>query len=255
MAAIIPLMLSSPTYAFEPIIITISDGMDSLVLDGKWTHPREWKKSSLHEFNYEDQSKIILGAAHQGDFVYVFLDALSDRSLDTNSDRAIICFDTKNNKSNIPDKDDFCFMSVLESNPGYTLQGGSPIALNGHFEKISNHKDTYALSSISDNNDRYVKIPHASYEFKIPTEIIQRNNVYGFYFQIYDATTNTVYEYPKNLVHISTIKIPSPSQWGEVVSPDKTLPEFNLPFVTMLLSIGVILFFTRIKNLIPSFNK
>lgn len=243
------IILAFPSaFAYEPIMITISEEMSSLDLDGKWTHPFEWKKSSLNEFNYEDNTRIILRSAHQGDFVYVFIDNLSDMTLDRHADRAIICFDSQNNKSLKSDKNDFCFMSVLEHNYGYTLQGGSVIATNGNFEKIPNHKDTFAMSSISDNNDRYVKIPHPSYEFKIPLEIIKRNNIYGFYFQVLDASTNTLYEYPENLSHISTVKIPSPSEWGEIISPDKSLPEFNLPFLIMILSIGTIIIFSKTKN-------
>ena len=242
------LIISPPAFAFEPIVITISDGMSSLDLDGKWTHPREWKKSSLNEFNYEDQGRIILRTAHQGDFVYVFIDHLSDRTLDRNADRAIICFDSLNEKSSISDKNDFCFMAVLENNPGYTMQGGGIIASSGHFEKIPNHDDTSILSSISDNNDRYVKVPHPSYEFKIPTEIIQRNNIYGFYFQVLDATTNTLYEYPKNLSHISSVKIPSPSQWGEIISPDKSLPEFPIPLLIVVSSLSILILLSKTKN-------
>ena len=242
------LVFSPSAFAFEPIIITISDGMSSLDLDGKWTHPREWKKSSLNEFNYEDQGRIILRTAHQGDFVYVFIDNLSDRTLDRHADRAIVCFDSLNNKSIIPDENDFCFMAVLENEPGYTLQGGSLIATNGYFEKIPNHEDTFALSAISDNNDRYVKIPHTSYEFKIPLEILQRNNIYGFYFQVFDASSNTLYEYPKNLSDLSLVKIPSPSQWGEIISPDNSLPEFHLPFLIMIVLVSTIIIFSKTKN-------
>ena len=252
--ALIPLFFIlffiSPAYAFEPIIITISDTMSSLDLDGKWTHPREWKKSSLNEFNYDGQARIILRTAHEGDFVYAFIDAISDKTHDKNADRAIICFDSENNKSKKSDKNDFCFMSVLGNKDGHTLQGGSPIATNGHFTKIPNHADTFAQSAISDNNDRYSKIPHANYEFKIPIEIIQRNNVYGFYFQVYDASSNTVYEYPYNMIHQSSVKIPSPSEWGEIISPDKSLPEFGLPLMTMILSLGAILFLTRMKHVL-----
>ena len=249
---ILPLLIilfsSTTAFAYEPIPITISSTMDKLVLDGKWTHPIEWKQSSLNEFVYDDQTKIILRTAHQGDFVYVFIDAISDYTLDKNADRAIICFDSKNNKSIKPDADDYCFISVLEGT-NHSLQGGSPIAINGHFEKIHDHKNTVVLSSISDRNDRYSKTPHPSFEFKIPIDIIERNSVYGFYYQVFDANKNMVYEYPKNMYHISAIKISSPSEWGEVFSPDKSIPEFNLPILIMILSIGLITFFSKTKYL------
>jgi len=233
--------------AYEPIMITISDQMLYLDLDGRWTHPTEWKKSSLNEFTYDDQTKIILRTAHQGDFVYVFLDALSDRTLDRNSDRAIICFDSQNDKTLIPDKNDYCFMSVLESH-SFSLQGGTPFAVNGYFGKIEKHENTTIFSSISDINDRYSKSPHPSFEFKIPIEIIQRNNIYGFYFQVFDATSNKIYSYPTDIEHTNPLGIPSPSKWGEIISPDKSLPEFDLPLLSLISIISFTIILTKIKT-------
>ena len=41
------------------------------------------------------------------------------------SDSAIVCFDTKNDKTTIPQTDDYCFSTSLGRNSYFTYQGGS----------------------------------------------------------------------------------------------------------------------------------
>ena len=88
----------------EPVMITQSHAMESLVFDGKWSNVNEWKESSLDEFIFEDKNKIILRTAHQGDFIYILIDAITDFTLDKNSDKAIVCFDAHNDKASIANK-------------------------------------------------------------------------------------------------------------------------------------------------------
>ena len=59
----------------EPVMITISNDKESLIFDGKWSNVNEWKQSTLDEFIFEDNKKIILRTAHQGDFIYILIDA------------------------------------------------------------------------------------------------------------------------------------------------------------------------------------
>ena len=171
------------------IKITQSSNMEEVIFDGKWTHSLEWKKSSWDKLLYDNEMVIHLRTAHQNDFVYIFIDPTNDHILDKGMDKATICFDSKNNKSKIPDENDFCFSSTLGNNEGTVFQGGSPIALNGHFKKIPNPEGFVAISTVSDENDRYTPIPHPSFEFRIPTNVIDRSNNYGFYFSFYEADT------------------------------------------------------------------
>ena len=122
---------------------------------------------------------------------------------------------------------------------GTTLQGSDL-----KFEQIPNHEQFIAIGNSSDNNDRYTPIPHPSYEFKIPTDIIGRESVYGFYFKVHDSKSNTDYTYPQNL-HDDFVA--TPDKWGEIYSPDKSLPEFDFPIMLFLIGITTILFFTRSK--------
>lgn len=228
-------------YAFEPIPITVSGTMDQVIFDGKWSFEYEWKASSLDTYVYEDDTEIVLRSAHQGDFVYLFLDPTTDYNLDK-GDYAIVCFDTMNNKSSETDSNDYCFVTYLD-NDGSTYQGGHTGTL---FAKIPDHPELIAKSTISDANDRYTATPHPSYELRIPTDLIGRESVYGFYFLVHDAHSGKSYTYPQNL-EINDF-VSSPDKWGEIYSPDRSLPEFGLPAVTLFLSIMSILIITRIKN-------
>lgn len=229
-------------YAEEPIPITYSGAMDRVVFDGKWTFEQEWKQSSLDTYLYEDGNRvIILRSAHQGDFVYIFIDAVTDESLDRNLDYATICFDSENNKNVMPDSDDHCFTSTFSSNTGITLQG----AHDEGFEKTENHSELITIGGISDQNDRYSGVPHVGYEFRIPTDVIGRNNVYGFYFLVYDDHTKTYYTYPAGLS--SDGQISSPDTWGEIYSPDKSLPEFYIPLLIIVLGFSFAMLLSRSK--------
>lgn len=239
-------------FAFEPIPITVSGTMDKIIFDGKWTYEFEWKQSSLNTYSYANGTEIILRTAHQSDFVYIFLDPITDHHLDRMNDHAIICFDTKNNKSIKADPDDYCFMTSLAGRTGFSYQGGHTSARTSFFNKIPNPDGFIGVSTTSDNNDRYTQNPHPSYEFKIPINLIGRESVYGFYFLVYDGHLKKSYTYPQNLDPENFVS--SPNQWGEIYSPDKSLPEFELPLLSFVLAIFSIVFFAKIKNKISITN-
>jgi len=118
---IIILIITPITNVFaEPIMITKSPGMDQVTFDGIWTHATEWKPSSLNSIE-TDQGIIYLRTAHQGNFVYVFLDVILDTHLDKEADKAVICFDTENDKNEFADSNDYCFIAILGENVGVVL--------------------------------------------------------------------------------------------------------------------------------------
>ncbi|MCV0393247.1 MAG: hypothetical protein K5790_08190 [Nitrosopumilus sp.] len=234
----------------QPILITQSIDMDRIIFDGKWTFITEWKPTSLTKISL-DHKQIILRTAHFENFIYVLVDSIDDYTLDKGIDKATICFDGNNEKNNIADNNDFCFSSTLGNSNGISFQGGSVNALTGHFQKISNPDGFIAISDVSDENDRYTKIPHPSYEFKIPLDLLGRSDNYGFYLSVYDGSSNTFYSFPEEITRENLFKIPPPSQWGDILSPDKSLPELSLPiliFTVMFISVIII----QIK--IPLFN-
>ena len=233
-------------FAEEPIMITKSPNMDQVTFDGIWTHETEWKKSSLN-FGIVDMSDVIyLRTAHQGNFVYVFLDVVIDTHLDKGSDRAVICFDTENDKTEVVDSDDYCFTAILGENVGSTLQGGLSLDTND-FQNIQNPEGFIGIGGISNENDRYSKIPHASYEFRIPTDLIGRSDNYGYYVGIYDDFTKTTYSWPSEIV-LEEFKIPSPKLWGEIISPDKSLPEFEWAIIALLPALILVIFLTKLNK-------
>ena len=211
----------------DPILITQSTGLHDVIFDGKWTNEKEWKPSSHNLLSYNNSETIIhLRTAHQENFIYIFVDPITDLTLDNNLDEATVCFDAKNDKNLIPDNNDFCFSVLLNESHGILKQGN----LNGNYE-IMNEVEFIAISNVSDENDRYTKILHPSYEFRIPIELLERSDNYGFYLSVYDASLDKFYSWPENLMRESSSEIPSPSEWGDIISPDKSLPEMHLPLV------------------------
>src|SRR5690349_1904192 len=88
--------------ATEPIPITLSGNMDKVIFDGKWTQLYEWKESTLTTLSYDDGTLIQLRTAHQNNFIYVLVDAVSMTHFNKGSDTAMVCFDQNNNKTAIP---------------------------------------------------------------------------------------------------------------------------------------------------------
>jgi len=235
-------------YGDESILISISSNLDQVVFDGKWTDSNEWKQSSYNRLYFDDGTEIHLRTAHQNNFIYVQIDFATDMVIDKGEDSAVICFDTMNDKTLLPQLDDYCFSTTVNGNSSFTYQGNSIPAINGHFIKIPNDKNFIAIGSVSDKHDRYNKTPHTSYEFKIPLDVLGRSNNYGFYVSIFEAHSQTHYSWPFKIEKQSLTSISSPSEWGNLISPDKSLPEFNLSLLTFLL-IPTLLPFIILKKL------
>src|SRR5574338_601699 len=116
----IPIVVTAES---DAIFISISDNMDKVSFDGKWTTPTEWKRSAWSELRFDD-STVQLRVAHQENFVYVFVDSVDDNTPDAN-DNASICIDSKNNKNTFADNDDFCFNVKHGMMNGETYQGNN----------------------------------------------------------------------------------------------------------------------------------
>ena len=109
------------------------------------------------------------------------------------------------------------------------------------------HSEFVGIGTISDDQNRYTKTPHSSYEFKIPTDLVGRSDNYGIFVSVYDYESNSVYSWPIG-IQSDVEKIPSPSTWGNLVSPDKSLPEFDIPLLIIISSLlGVTLFSRKIS--------
>lgn len=238
---LLPLM--NTVYGLEPILISISGSMDDVIFDGKWTNELEWKESSWDSIS-STYGTLHLRTAHQEDFIYILLDAVDDKTIDHISDAALICIDGKNDKTIIPNSDDYCFFTALDSKQAFIYQGGSSIALNGYFKKISNYEGFIGVGTKSDHNDKYSKITHTSYEFKIPVNLFGRSDNYGFYVYVFDSTTNNYYSWPSDTSPNDPFDIPSPRKWGELISPDKSIPEFNFPALAIIPALFLVIYLT-----------
>ena len=223
------LIFGIPSAHAQSIPITVSGSMDEVIFDGQWTFTKEWKQSSLDKIKTES-GIIYLRSAHQGNFIYILLDVLPDITIDNNEDWAVVCFDTKNDKNIKPDENDFCFMIKLGSNKVVTLQGKETEGLVA----VKNHADLIGVGGVS--SDRYSKVPHAAYEFKIPIELLERTNQYGFYVGVFDFTKSATYTWPPE-IDLENSDIPTPDKWGLIYSPDKSLPEYNVPMLVLVIGI------------------
>ncbi|AFS81816.1 hypothetical protein NKOR_09855 [Candidatus Nitrosopumilus koreensis AR1] len=224
-------------FADEIFITKRTDG-DKTIFDGKWTFLQEWKTTSEDKINFDQGKYFVMKTGHDYENIYVLIDFVSDKKNDTNIDKAIICFDTKNEKNKIPDSNDFCFWIASGSKHPTTISGNSDFSSVGNWKNIPNHHLLIAVAGVSDQNDRYSTIPHMTYEFKIPIEQIGKNDVYGFYITVYDGSEQKWFSWPVNANSIKYPFIASPSLWGDLISPDKSIPEFGYP---ILLTIPVFL--------------
>lgn len=245
---LIGIFFTPSVFANEPIPITISFSLDKVIFDGKWSFSTEWKQSSLETIYYQKQPIAKLRIAHQDNFIYVFLDFLSDNHIDKGADRAIICFDVENDKTSLPNSNDYCFMAVLEGKRSFVYQGGSPLAVNGNFKLITEPDGFLAVGGVSDESDPYTKTIHPSYEFRIPIDYIGRTDNYGFFVGLFDSFSGKVHTWPEDIIIERNFQIPSPESWGEIISPDKSIPEFEWPILAVLPALIVVVFITKLRK-------
>ena len=222
----------------QELLITISDTMEDVIFDGKWTHKTEWKHSSLDSIT-SDIMDIKLRHAHQGDFIYFLIDFISDTNLENGEDKAMICLNPKENPN--PDTQ-FCFITILNTEYSSIIKR---TANSESFEEIEKPEDFIANSTVSDKHDRYSSTPHTSYEFKIPLELVGRSNVYGLYLAAYDAHSNNTFTHPLQTEPVSFDLIPDTNNWAKLVSPDKSLPEFHWIIFVILSSFTLVIFLSR----------
>ena len=240
--AIVGISLFLPKVNAEPILISISDEMDHVVFDGKWTNPLEWKKSSLNTFEFQD-NQIYFRSAHQEDFIYFMIDVVPDITSNPKSDKAMICLDNQSNLNSTFNENIYCFFATLDEKSKImkgSLQTSEP------FEEIF-FMDFIGLSSISDENDRYSTTPHLGYEFKIPTKLVGRSSEYGIFIAVFDGGTNRIFSWPENNNSQSLFENPRPSHWGEMISPDKSLPEFGWPIMILVPTFLIIILLGRLQ--------
>jgi hypothetical protein len=236
----------------KSILITRSEIMKDVVFDGKWTSYLEWKNTSWNPIKSDDSIVYHLRSAHQEDFIYLFVDVIADKKPDFNGDKAMICIDSENNKSEFLDDDDYCFIvklqelnffeTLLNQQNSVILQAKSSSTSLEDLEKITS-REFIGIGTVSDKEDRYSTIPHASYEFKIPIELIGRSDNYGFFVNVFDSEEEMNYSWPES-IYLEKWEIPSPSLWGNLISPDKSLPEFELPMLVIFSAVTLIIIIT-----------
>lgn len=245
--ALIMLIIICPhlVFAQPQIFTTLRGGVNSIVWDGKWTFLQEWKPTSEDILQFNDGNELSVKTGHDRENLYVFLDFVNEHQLKKFSDYGLVCMAANKTIESSPQKDDYCFLVALGSHNPLTFQGGGYLALTNDFIKIGNDPGLIAVGGVSDEHDRYSSKPHASYEFKIPIKVVGRSDVYGFYTATFDAQTGKTYSWPQNVTSNSFPSVPPPAKWGELISPDKTLPEFPYPLIMMLLATIAIIYMSK----------
>ena len=256
-------LLPNQIYGIEKIdekniLITKSNSMKEIDFDGKWTFYQEWKQTSWNPIKSDENTVFHLRTAHQGNFIYVLIDVTSDTNANMGSDKATVCIDSKNNKNEFLDNDDYCFIVqlkernfidiLLNKQDNFVIQGDSQSKSFEELEKIK-VKEFVGIGTMSDKEDKYSGVSHASYEFKIPTELVGRSDNYGFYVSVFDADSNVVYSWPED-IKLENFDIPSPLLWGNLISPDKSLLENSeeesmnsIVLLVIITVISVVIFF------------
>ena len=250
---VLALLIVGVNFAYaEEVLITLSTELDDVDFDGTWSYYNEWKPTSLVKVENNDSS-FVYKIAHDYENLFVYVSAISDKTpkdsgfflFPDEADRAIICIDGKNNGGEKPADDDFCFIATMGTDKVLTLQGGSDQKQDGFYKTIDNHSELIGIGAVSSEFDRHSKIPHSTYEFKIPVEIFGRSDVYGLYVGVFDSNLSIQYGWPQESTEPKYPFIPNPESWGQMVSPDKTLPEFEIPLLMLSSTLILIVVLAR----------
>ena len=222
-------------FAEESILVLESNASHDL--DGKWTFVSEWKESAYTGLGYNNGGKLILRTSHDRNYINILVNHLGDTFPNKGEDRATICLNSKNKN---PEKDNYCFIVTLGRNNPIVLQESSSHTIKSNFKRI--FKTEFEGMSDVTVTDRYSVVPHVTYEFKIPVDLVGRSNEYQFYVAVYESQNNYILTWPKYTTLKNNFDIPDTSNWGTMISPDSSLPEFHssyfvffLPFLMIII--------------------
>ncbi len=229
--------------------ITISGTMQDVIFDGKWTFEQEWKQSALEKIKTQ-HSVTYIRTAHQDDFIYVMLDVINDKQ-PSQDDIGVVCFRNLENNT-IDMSDSYCFQTNPINTKAKTAKWQ---AISQSFIEVENPEGLVFVGGVSDQNDRYSKTPHPSYEFKIPVELFGRYDRYGFFVGVYDSEEHASYSWPENINVDLSFEMPSPSEWGMIISPDKSLPEYPVPILVLFVTIMAVILLSLKNRILFVTNK
>jgi hypothetical protein len=228
----------SDTFAEEPIIIAESRSIQEI--DGKWGFVSEWKEGGYKGLSFDGGGKFILRTAHDRSYIYVLVDNIGDTTANKREDRATVCLNSKHEN---PEQKDYCFIVTLSRKNTIVLEESIPYTIKPEFKRIFQT----GFEGMGDVTaaDRYSGIPHNTFEFKIPVDLVGNSSEYQFYVSVYDAHTNNILTWPKNIILKNNFEIPSSSSWGTMISPDKSLPEFHFIYLVFCVPVLMIILLGR----------
>ncbi len=134
-----------------------------------------------------------------------------------------------NSKNENPEQKDYCFIVTLSRKNTIVLEESLSYTVKPEFKRIF-QTGFEGMGDVT-KADRHSNIPHNTFEFKIPVDLVGKSNEYQFYVSVYDANHNYILTWPKNITLKNNFEIPSTSSWGVMISPDKSLPEFHFIYL------------------------
>ena len=162
----------------EPIAITISDGMENVIFDGKWTFAKEWKQSSLETIHNESNAALIhIRTAHLNNFIYVMLNVVSDKTIDFNQDEATVCFDSNYDQNSKTESNAYCFVIELGSDKPVTMQStdnSEELVLDLETFKSPEEKKKKLAKRISGLTDNIENLSNQIYHLQQRIELLEK---------------------------------------------------------------------------------
>jgi hypothetical protein len=196
-------------------------------IDGKWTSKTEWLDASETKI-VDEKLTAYLRMKHDGIFVYVLIDFISDQGLERSGDFAVVCLDTLDNGGEVPSDDDYCFYRITKAGNFLNgiMQGNGMewvvLQQSRVYDPYGTNESFKARIRYSHLNSPYDSVnSHVSYEFRIPIAGYGINEVMGFYVYANDGYSNNFLQWPadaggKQYRTIVKDVLPFPDEWGSV---------------------------------------
>ncbi len=201
------------------------------IIDGKYTLESEWNDAKLTKFQSNGHD-FYMQTKQDDNFVYLFFDGVDFQADPTDNSTSVryqvlSCFDVNADKADKKQPDDFCLIQTVYNEFGklvrtenaelkYTSEGES-------LDKSMVH-DYEAMWAFGNDNDKFEKSNHLSYEIKIPKESVMSKDRFGFNFRMFfGSASDDLVQLSDGVIWPPESDKDNPSTWG-TLSMTKQIP-------------------------------
>lgn len=221
-------------------LISIPMTQEAPTIDGIWTNGGEWQDAS-ETLMKDDESGYMayLRTMHNKSHIFVLIDFVSDQS-DNVNDRGSVGIGGVDDEYD-PTSDDFWFTSKPAVYQG-TGEGG--LEFRSAWEEIATFPLVHVGEGFNGQNNPYEVENHKIYEFAISVDLIQPRNEYRFYASVQDKDSRVIIRWPSDVTEAPYLDTlgehhpHTPTEWGAIISVDKSIPEFPQAF--LIAGVGVV---------------